>query len=163
MEIRVLSLADRRERTVLHWDRDLRDLIWSADGSRLYAAIGGDWDWQVWEIGVENGAVKILVREAAAISNLALSADGNRLAVPAAPRLDYPYNRREIVVLDLEKRDARTIPIAGGDVRQIAWQDADTLLAVVAPSNSETPFVLPEERSLVQVNAATGQVTSLEP
>lgn len=162
MEIRVLALADRQERTLLRWDRDLRDLIWSADGTRLYAAIGGNWDWQVWEIAVADGAVNVLVRDAAAMGNLALSPDGGRLAVAAAPHLDYPFNRREIVLLDLGKRDARVLPVQGRDVRQVVWEDEHSLLAVVAPSNASTPFTLPEERSLVRVDADTGRIAAVE-
>jgi len=159
MEIRVLTLADRRESTLVAWDRDLRDLVWSADGARLYAGVGGDWDWQVWEIPVDGGPIAVLAREAAAIGNLALSPDGTRLAFGAAPELDYPYNRRELIVLDLAERAARRIDVPGRDLRQVAWQDDATLLAVTASAARDTPFTLPEARSVVRVDAGTGAVS----
>jgi hypothetical protein len=162
MEIRVLTLADGRERMLVSWDRDLRELVWSADGTRIYAAIGGDWDWQVWEIAADGGPVRILMREAATLGNLALSPDGSSLAVAAAPQLDYPFNRKEIFVLDPSQRGVRRLPVEGSDVREIVWQDDNTLLAIAAPSGEAAPFTVPERRSVVRVRLSDGAVQVLE-
>lgn len=151
MEIKLVDLGTRRVRTLLHWDRDLRDLIWSADGSRIYAAIGGDWDWQVWEIPVDGGPLRQLAREAAAIGNLALSPDGKRLAFAAALQLDYPFNRKQAVILDLEKREVTIKPVAGSDVRQLGWRDESTLIGIAAPTGADSPFRLPEARDIVEI------------
>ena len=157
MEIRVLTLADQREKTLVVWDRDLRDLVWSADGTRLYAGIGGDWDWQVWEIPADGGPVRVLVREAAAMGNFALSPDGTRLAFTAAAELDYPFNRREIVVLDLAHAGARQFPVERNDARQVVWLDDDTIVAVTAPSAS---FTVPQQRSVVRLAVNSGVIST---
>src|SRR5262249_40182834 len=50
------------DRKVLGWDRDRMVYRWAPDGSRLYAVVGGDWDWQIWEIPLAAGGVNVLAR-----------------------------------------------------------------------------------------------------
>lgn len=156
MEIRLLELAGRHQRMLVSWDRDLRDLVWSGDGTRLYAGIGGNWDWQVWEIPADGSAVRILAREAAAMGNLAMSPDGMLLAFTAAAELDYPFNRREIVVLDPANRVVERFAVAGSDARQVVWSDDETLLAVAAPT---ADFTLPQRRNIVRLSLEDGELT----
>ena len=71
--------------------------------------------------------------------------------VAAALQLDYPFNRKQAVILDLEKREVTIKPVAGSDVRQLGWRDESTLIGIAAPTGADSPFRLPEARDIVEI------------
>ena len=161
-EVRAADIDGRHDRLVLSWDRDRFVYRWSADSQRLYAIVGGNWDWQIWEIPLDSdgatGAVRVLASGAAAISDLAVAPDTTRLAFTAAPALDYPTNRRQLYVLNLQDRTVRNIDIPGTDLSQLIWNDAQTLLVVATSARDDTPWFFPAPRTLKRVRVADGAV-----
>ena len=121
VELRLVNRDGSDDRPLLSWDRDRMLYRWSPDGAHLYAIVGGNWDWQVWDIPLGSGSTATLAAGAAAISDLALSPDGTQLAFTAAPELDYPNNRCRLYVLQLGDRSVRTIDIPDADLGQLTW------------------------------------------
>jgi Tol biopolymer transport system component len=131
---------------------------WSPDGSRLFAVIAGDWDWQVWELPADGlAAPRALVGEAASVTDLAPAADGDRIAVIAAAQLSYGGERREVFVIDRNTGHAQNFNLGGKNGHSLAWLDANTLLVVV--SDPTFPIV-PPHRELVRLSLGDG---SLQP
>ncbi|HVN83568.1 MAG TPA: M1 family aminopeptidase [Candidatus Binatia bacterium] len=159
LDFRVCDERGGDDRSLLTWDRDRVLLRWAPDESRLYAVMGGDWDWQLWEIPLDGSGVKVIAREAADVRDLAISPTGEQLAFAAAPSLGQLPLAHQVFVLNLKSGRARTIDDGDrhDDVRQLAWETADSLLAVVAAQQS--PLVVPEARSLrrIHVSAGTGE------
>jgi len=158
LELRAVDLTGRNDRLVLSWDRDRFVYRWAADGTRLYAIIGGNWDWQLWEIPLSDGAVGVLASGAAAISDFAVSPDATQLAFTAAPALDYPTNRRQLYILNLTDRKVRSIDIPDSDLSQLTWSSPDTLLVIAAAVPKDAPWFFPGTRSLKRVNLSSGSV-----
>ncbi|MBI3784843.1 MAG: hypothetical protein HY270_15725 [Deltaproteobacteria bacterium] len=154
-EVRLMRADGGDDRSFLSWDRDRMVLRWAPDSSRLYAVVGGDWDWQVWELPLDDTA-RVLARGAAAIGDLAVSPDGKRLAVSAAATIDYPSNRRQLIVMNLEDQSVRTIDMPDSDVSNVAWLGTNNILAITVPSSSSVPWGYPERRSLQRVDIDPG-------
>ncbi|MBI4516633.1 MAG: hypothetical protein HY699_12550 [Deltaproteobacteria bacterium] len=158
-QLRLCTGEGAGNRTLLSWDRDRILLRWAPDESRLYLVIGGDWDWQLWEVPLEPHApVRQLVREAASIRDLALSPDGTELAIAAAPALVGARPRHQLYVLDLKAGAAKARDIAGSDIWHLAWETPAAVLAVTAADNSP---VVPGARSLRRVHLENGTVDDL--
>jgi hypothetical protein len=162
MELRVVSDDGANDRLLVPWDRDRTLLVWATDGSRLYALMGGNWDWQIWEVPLAFGAVRTLARDAAAIGSVALSPNGAQLAFTAAPELDYPANRRQLYVLDLGAERSHHIDIPDADLSELAWQDDDTVLVVATGTGAEHPWTLPATRHIKRVQLTDERVTDVE-
>jgi hypothetical protein len=157
-ELRTIGIDGHGDRLVLSWDRDRFVYRWAADGTQLYAIVGGSWDWQIWEIPLGGDAVRVLASGAAAISDLAVSPDATQLAFTAAPALDYPTNRRQLYVLNLKDRTVRSIDVPDTDLSQLSWTDGDTLLVVATSVSGDTPWFFPAPRSLKRVHVGDGTV-----
>jgi len=157
LELRIVS-ADGRNRVLVSSDRDRLLYRWSPDGARLYTVIGGNWDWQIWEVPLGAEALRPLAKGAAAISDLAVSSDGSQLAFTAAPALDYPMNRRQLFIVNLQNQSVRTIDVPDADLTSLAWSDADSLLTVAAVTPSGEPWIFPAPRTLKRVRLSDGHV-----
>lgn len=161
-ELRLLSPASGRSQSLLTTDRDRMLYCWSPDSSRLYAVIGGTWDWQILEVPVHGDAARVLVHGAASIDTLVVSPNGTRIAFAAAPVLDYPTNRRELFVLDVADRRAHAIEMPEFDVGDLTWTGDDSLLAVVTRTGPDAPWHLPAPRRIKRVIVSTGAVADAD-
>ena len=158
VQLREVGRDGAGDRLLLSWDRDRMLYRWSRDGSRLFAIIGGDWDWQVWDIPVGAEAVQVIARGAAAITDLAVSPDGASLAFTAAPALDYPTNRRQLYIVNLNDRAVRSVDVPDTDLSQLAWLNADTILVVATAVAADRPWIVPTTSVVKRVRASDGSV-----
>ena len=161
-EVRTVTADGADDRVLLTTDRDRLRLRWAPDGSRLYAVMGGDWDWRVVEIPLAPGDVRVLASGAAEIGDLAVSPDGARLAFTAA-EFAYPQNRRALYVMQPSERTVRPIALSGIEPGALTWSDADTLLVVTTAVSDDAPFTLPQARALKRVRVADGSVEDALP
>ena len=123
----------------------------------MYAIAGGNWDWQIWDIPLDTGAVSKLVEGAAAIADLAVAPDGSQLAFTAAPTLDYPANRCRLYVLRLTDHMVRSIDLADASLGALAWTGTDALVTVATLTPSGQPWMFPPMRQLKRFRlSATG-------
>jgi Tol biopolymer transport system component len=154
MELRVARADGRDDRLLLSLAPGKVDWVWAPDGSRLFAVLPGDWDWQLWEIPLGGEEPRVFVREAAAITSLAPDPDGRRIAFVAAADLNYGSERRELFVIDLPSAAVQRFNLETRYGHDVAWLDQDSLLVVVSdpvtatvPSRRELHrLVLPEGR-----------------
>jgi hypothetical protein len=158
LELHTVTRDGSDDRLVLAWDRDRILYRWAPDGTRLYAVIGGNWDWQVWEIPLPSGDVRVLVSGAAAITDLAVSPDGQQLAFTAAPSLDYPSNRRRLYVLNVKGRTVRTIDIPDADLSRLAWAEPESLFVIATALPPGEPRIFPAQGKLKHVRPSDGSV-----
>ena len=158
LELRTVKRDGNDDRLVLAWDRDRIVYRWAPDGTRLYAVIGGNWDWQVWEIPLPSGEVRVLASGAAAIADLAVSPAGQQLAFTAAPALDYPNTRRQLYVLNVSDRSVRTIDVPDADLSRLAWAGPDSLLVISTALPPGAPRILPAQHTLKRVRPSDGGV-----
>jgi hypothetical protein len=157
-ELRVMRSDGSNDRLVLARDRDRLVYRWSADGSRLYAIVGGNWDWQIWQVPFGPEAVQVLAASAAAITDLAVSPAGTDLAFTAAPSLDYPNNRRQLYIMNLQDRRVHHVDIPHADLSYLSWTGAEDLLVVAAAASQDQPWILPETLTLKRVHVPDGSV-----
>ena len=160
-DLRLINRDGSGDRLLLAWDRDRIHYCWSADGTHLYAVVGGTWDWQVWDVPVDGGSVATLASGAAAIAALALSPDGSQLAFTAAPELDYPGNRRHLYVVRVNDRTVRSIDLPGFDLGALTWTDAESIVVVASPAAAADRWLLPSGRVLKRVQLSDGTATDL--
>jgi len=158
MDLRVVEVDSGAEKLLLTTHPSPVRWRWSPDGTRLFAIIAGDWDWQVWELPVTaSDAPRPLVREAAAVADLVPAADGQRLAVIAASELRYGGERREVFVVDLASGQAKNYNLGGKNGHSLAWLDLTTLLVVV----SDPTFpVIPPHRELMRLSLEDGSLAA---
>jgi hypothetical protein len=157
-ELRVVNRDGGNDRPLLSWDRDRMLYRWSPDGTHVFAIIGGEWDWRIWDIPLGSGSTATLVAGAAAIADLALSPDGTRIAFTAAPELDYPNNRCRLYLLDLADRSVRTIDIPDADLGALTWVADDAIVVVATKADPDQRWSLPASRSLKRVRLPEGSV-----
>jgi Peptidase family M1 domain len=132
MDLRVLPGDGGESRVLFTWPATRLRWRWSPDGARLYAALPGDWDWQLWEIALDGTPPRLMVREAAAISDLAVAPGGDRIAIVAQAEIDDPLDRSEVFVADRRSSDVRRFNLGGRTAFSAAWRDDDGLVVVVA-------------------------------
>jgi Tol biopolymer transport system component len=161
-ELRVVGADGGNDRLVLALDRDRLVYRWSPNSARLYAIVGGSWDWQIWQVPLGTEPVETLVASAAAITDLALSPSGSELAFTAAPALDYPGNRRQLYIMNLTDRSVHPVDVPQADLSSLTWMDAENVLVVAATVDSGQPWILPEARTLKRVRAADGSVEDVQ-
>ena len=154
-DLRVVGLDGANDRLLFTWNRSDVVWQWAPDGSHLFAVLPGDWDWQLWELSVSGGTPRALVREAAAIGDLAVAADGRRIALLAAPTLDYAHEQRQVFVLDLQTANVQRFRLDGATAHSVAWRSPDELLVVV--SDPDTP-ALPRYRELRRLALGDGSL-----
>jgi hypothetical protein len=155
VDLRALD-GDGNDRVIMAAERDRMVYRWAPDASRLYAIVGGTWDWQIWALPLTDEPVQVLASGAAAIADLAPAPDGGRLAFTAAPSLDYPINRAQLFLMHLGDRQVQTIDIPGADLGSLAWADANTLLVIATDVSS--PLHLPQRRTLKRVRLPEGTI-----
>jgi hypothetical protein len=151
MELRVVGADGSHDRLLLAAPAAEVAWRWAVDGTRLFAVLPGDWDWQVWELPL-NGAPRALIREAAAIPDLAVAPDG-RIAVVAAPAIDPARVQHEVFVLDPAAGAVRRFDLGGHSAHRVAWLDADTLLVV---TSDPAALVVPRHRELRRLRLSDG-------
>ena len=158
-ELRVVRQDGSDDRLVLSLDRDRVLYRWAPDGTRLYAIVGSNWDWQIWQVPLGVGPVETLAASAAVISDLAVAPDGAKLAFTAAPTLDYPHNRRQLYIMNLGDRSVRPIDVPQLDFSSLTWTDSDNILVIAA---TREPWILPAARVLKRVRLADGGVEDVQ-
>jgi hypothetical protein len=131
-ELRVLPGDGAESRTIFTWPAGPLSWRWSPDGTRLFAALPGDWDWQLWELPLDDTPPRALVREAARIRDLAVAADGNRIAVVAQAEVDDALARSTIFVIDRRSSEPQHFDLGGWSASSAAWLDDGSLVTVVA-------------------------------
>jgi len=152
LEIRLANIDGSEDRSFLVVERDRTALQWGPESDRLFALLGGNDDWQIWELPLDGSTPRVLVRDAAAIGEFQLSPDGSRVALTAAPERDYPKSRRRLYVLDLKSGTPREIDVPEMDVSKLAWADDQTILATGSRVGQERSWILPSSRALLSVS-----------
>jgi hypothetical protein len=159
MDLRVLPAAGGSSRVLFTWPSMATvRWQWSPDASRLFAVLRGEWDWQLWELPLDDSPARALVREAARIADLAVAADGAHVAIVAQPDLDDPQARAEVIVIDRAGAAAQRFDLSGRTASSVAWMDEGTLLVVVADPSDPS---LPVATELVTLRLADGSVEPL--
>jgi hypothetical protein len=152
-ELRVVGADGHNDRLLLSCDRTDVRWQWAPDGNRVFAILPGDWDWQLWEIPTSRGTPRALVREAAAIHDVAVAADGQRVALTAVPALDDLSARADVFIVDLPSGAARRLPIEDYSAERLAWLTPEELLVVTAERDVHA---LPRRRQLQRLTVGDG-------
>ena len=148
MDLRVLPADGGESRVLFTAPARAPRWRWSPDGARLYAAVAGDWDWQLWELALDGTPPRTLVREAAGIADVAVAADGNRVALVAQAEVDDPLDRSEVFVVDRRSPDVRRFNLGGRTAFSAAWLADGSLVVVVADLTYPSLPVYKELRTL---------------
>lgn len=152
-DLHVVSADGSNDRLIFSWQPTAVMWRWSPDDTHLFAVLPGDWDWQLWEIPTGVGTPRALVREAAAIHDLAVSADGQRIAITAVPTLDDPNARADVFIVDLQSTAARRLSIEGRSAERLAWLSPEELIVVAAEREVRA---LPRRRELQRLTLSDG-------
>ncbi len=161
LELRLAAIDGGSDRVLFSTDRDRTLLRWAPGSDKLYALVGGDWDWRIVEIPVEDKATRILVRDAAAIGDFAVSPDGSRIALTAAPEPGCPIARKRLYILTLDGQATREIEVPDTDLDSVSWDGNDTLLVVGARVSPGRSWVLPQSRTAKIVSLRDGSARDL--
>jgi Tol biopolymer transport system component len=157
MELRVLSADGSPSRILFTWPAGPLRWRWAPDGSRLFAAVAGEWDWQIWELSLDGSAPRALVREAATVADLEVAPDGERIAFVAQAEVGDPLDRAEVFVIDRKSGDVHRFNVSGWTAFDTAWLDDGSLAVVVADPTYPS---LPVHKELRTLRLSDG---SLEP
>ncbi len=158
LELRLLAPGGSDSRVLFTWPAMPLRWEWAPDGARLFAALPGDWDWQLWAVPADGSAPRRLVHDAARIVALAPAPDSQRVALVAQAELDEPAGRTEIILLDARSRDVRRISDAATTFRDVTWLDDETLAVVTA---SATEPAIPQARVLQRLRLADGRLEAM--
>lgn len=156
LQLRVLDRDTTIDRVIFETERDSIRTVWARDESAVYATIGHGSMWQLLRIPLVDATPSILGTDIASVSDLELSPGGTMLAIAAASAPAYPDPQHTLFTIDLRSQDVKTIPIPDGDVRDLSWTTAESILAtvrVVPPTGSAT---IPADRRLWRVDVDTG-------
>jgi tricorn protease-like protein len=115
----------------------------------------GDWDWQLWELATDGTAPRVLVREAATISDVGVAPDGARIALVARAEIDDPLDRSEVIVIDRASANVRRFNLGGRTAFSVAWLDDASLVVVVADPTYPS---LPVHKELRTLRLADGSL-----
>jgi Tol biopolymer transport system component len=148
MDLRLLPGDGGESRVLFTWPAGRLRWRWAPDGTRLFAALPGDWDWQLWELPLDGSAPRVLVHEAAGIADVAVAADGSRVAIVAQAEVDDPLDRAEIFVIDPKSAAVRRFDLNGWTAFSAAWLDDESLVVVVADPTYPSLPVHKELRTL---------------
>ncbi|MBX3025039.1 PD40 domain-containing protein [bacterium] len=153
MELRLLPTGAAESRILFSWPAATPVWTWAPDGSRLFVALPGDWDWQLWELPVDGREPRRLVHEAARLTAIAASPDGARVAVVAQAEVNEPDARSELFVFDLGSNDLRRFDEAATTFIDAAWLSDSSLAVVTAPASDPS---IPRARRLEKLSLADG-------
>jgi hypothetical protein len=157
MDLRVLPGDGSESRILFTWPAGRVRWRWSPDGTKLYAALLGDWDAQLWELSIDGTAPRVLVHEAAAINDVAVAADGSRVAIVAQAEVDAPLERTEIFLIDPSNAGARRFDLGGWTAFSAAWLSDQSLVVVVADPTYPS---LPTHKELRTLQLSDGSLSS---
>ena len=157
MDLRVLPGDGGESRILFTWPAGRVRWRWSPDGTKLYAALLGDWDAQLWELSIDGTAPRVLVHEAAAINDVAVAADGSRVAIVAQAEVDAPLERTEIFLIDPSNAGARRFDLGGWTAFSAAWLSDQSLVVVVADPTYPS---LPTHKELRTLQLSDGSLSS---
>ncbi len=157
MELRLLPAGAAESRVLFTWAAAAPFWAWASDGSRLFVALPGDWDWQLWELPIEGGEPRRLVQEAARITGVAAAPDGNRVAVVAQADVDEPDDRTELFVIDARSNDVHRFNESATTFVDAAWLDDDALAVITANADDAA---VPQARRLEKLSLPDGTRTA---
>lgn len=157
MDLRVVGADGSDDRLLLAREASEVTWHWAPNSARLFAVLPGDWDWQVWELPVGGAAPRPLVREAAAVRALAVSPNGQQIAVLVVPALADGAEPWEIVVMTPESGAVQRWPLEGRRGHGLTWLDDSDLLVIV--SEGRYP-VVPGSRELRRLGVADGVLSA---
>lgn len=157
MELRLLPAGASDSRVLFTWPAAPPRWAWAADGSRLFAALPGDWDWQLWELPLDGSAPRPLVREAARITGVAAAPDGARVAVVAQVELADPDDRTGLFVIDARTNDVRRFDEPATTFVDAAWLAGDALAVITAAAADPS---IPQARRLERLSLPDGARTA---
>jgi hypothetical protein len=148
MDLRLLPGDGGESRVLFTWPAVRVRWRWSPDGTRLFAALAADWDWQLWELAVDGTPARVLVHEAAGMGDPAVAKDGARIAIVAQAEVNDPTDRAEVFVVDRATAGARRYDLGGWTAYSVVWLDDESLLVVAADPTYASLPVRKELRSL---------------
>jgi hypothetical protein len=156
IELRIVAADGTGDHLLFSWPRSSINFTWAASGTHLFAALPGDWDWQLWEIPTGSGTARALVREAAMIGAVTGDREGGRVAFTAIPYLDATEARYEVFVLDRGTAEVQRFDLDGSNAESIAWRNSEELLVVVSNPSIRA---LPRARELRRLSLSDGSLT----
>lgn len=156
MELRLRDLSNGSERLLLAWHRSPVRWAWTSDSRAVYAALAGDWDWQLWELRVD-GAARPVARRAAALGAVAVSPDDTRVAFLAADPLDFAGERHEVFVMNRDDSEVLRFGLDGHNAHGLAWIDAGSLAVVVSDPRTDA---VPRKRELRRLDLAEASLAA---
>lgn len=157
MEVRLLPAGAAQSRVLFTWAATVPQWAWAPDGSRLFVALPGGWDWQLWELPLDGSEPRRLIHEAARITAIAVAPDGHRIAVVAQPEIDEADERTALFVVDDRANDVRRVDDPAVTVVDAAWID-DGSLAVISADAAD--LAVPQARRLERLTLADGARTA---
>lgn len=157
LELRLLPAGAADSRVLFTWAAMPLRWDWSPDGSRLFVALPGDWDWQLWEIETDGSEPRRLIHEAARIVAVAAAPDGHRVAVVAQPELDEPTDRTELFIVDGRTDDVHHVLDPAVTFVDAAWLDDASLVVITADAGTVT---VPRARRLELLALPGGERTA---
>jgi hypothetical protein len=153
MELRLLPPGADDSRVLFTWAAMPMHWSWSPDGSRLFVALPGDWDWQLWDVPLAGGEPRRLIHEAARIVAVAAAPDGHQVAIVAQSELDEPTDRTELFIIDDRSNDVHHIDEPAVTFVDAAWLDDASLVAITADAGTVT---VPRARRLERLELPSG-------
>jgi hypothetical protein len=156
MQLRVRDEDSGRDVTLYAGERDVMLTLWARDESALYATLGSGTSWQIVRLPLIPASPSVLARDIASVADLELSPGGTMLALAAASAPAYPDPRHLLYTIDLESQRVQQIDVDGGDVRDVTWSGAETIVATVRKVPPAGHPRLPSERALWRVDAGDG-------
>ncbi|HYD50555.1 MAG TPA: M1 family aminopeptidase, partial [Terriglobales bacterium] len=162
VEIRVRQFAGGRERRLLSTDRDRVLLEWSADSATLFVAHGGDSDWRISALPLDERPARVLAAGIVTLDDLARSPNGEHLAFTAAPDPTYPDLRSRLYVLTIGSESVATFDVADHDLEDIAWQSDNAIAAIAAEMRPGAANILPATRRIKRIGVRDQSQTDLD-
>jgi hypothetical protein len=153
MELRLLPPGAAESRILFTCPTATPQWAWAPDGSRLFVALPGDWDWQLWELPVDGSAPRRLVQEAARIVAVAAAPDSAHVAVVAQAEVNDPDDRTELFIFDVRSNDVRRFNEPATTFVDAAWIDDTALAVITAPASDPS---LPQARRLEKLSLSDG-------
>lgn len=145
------------------WERALPFVAWSAAEDAFVVGLANGSSWEVWLVPTRENPPRILVANAAMLSDLALDPDGRKIALVAAAERQYPETKRAVFVLDLQDRTVKSWPSDTFDFLRVNWETNDSVLAIArAVPSSGSPVVYPWRRAAFRLRLGSDRPEPLE-